>query len=556
MMRSPFDSKLIIRSLTAAFLLFWFYMLGARVLVPTDEGRYAEMAREMLATGDWITLRLNGIKYFEKPPLQNWMNALTFAVFGLGEWQARLWTGLTALLGIVSVGFTAAKLYDRRTGWIAALMLATGFYWAGMGHVNSLDMGISGFFAVSLCALILGQRDGVAASEQRNYMLLCWAAMALATLSKGLIGIVLPGAVLTLYTIITRDWRMWLRLHLGKGILLFLAITAPWFILIALRNPEHPHFFFIHEHFDRFTSGVHKRGGPWYYFIPLMVLGILPWLGYLFSSVAAGWKKETSRFQPLLMAWIWAIFFFVFFSVSGSKLPGYIVPIFPALALIGARQAAQGGEVWQKMSLVTAGLLGVALIAGVQWKLPSLIAGKPDYEVPLYQGYAVWLQSAGVLFLMGAIGGWILLKRQQKDWSLLALGLSGFIAGQVAFLGHNDFGKYIAGTAHLPAMREVLKTPGSQFYGVGRYEQAMPFYLERTMTLVEFPDEMQFGLSIEPQLWIPELEEFVRRWQAHVQNKEAAVAVVRRDIYDEFQKRGLPMRVIGDDPKRMIISAQ
>ncbi|WP_374516782.1 glycosyltransferase family 39 protein [Undibacterium squillarum] len=556
MMRSPFDSKLIIRSLTAAFLLFWFYMLGARVLVPTDEGRYAEMAREMLATGDWITLRLNGIKYFEKPPLQNWMNALTFAVFGLGEWQARLWTGLTALLGIVSVGFTAAKLYDRRTGWIAALMLATGFYWAGMGHVNSLDMGISGFFAVSLCALILGQRDGVAASEQRNYMLLCWAAMALATLSKGLIGIVLPGAVLTLYTIITRDWRMWLRLHLGKGILLFLAITAPWFILIALRNPEHPHFFFIHEHFDRFTSGVHKRGGPWYYFIPLMVLGILPWLGYLFSSVAAGWKKETSRFQPLLMAWIWAIFFFVFFSVSGSKLPGYIVPIFPALALIGARQAAQGGEVWQKMSLVTAGLLGVALIAGVQWKLPSLIAGKPDYEVPLYQGYAVWLQSAGVIFLAGAIGGWILLKRQQKDWSLLALGLSGFIAGQVAFLGHNDFGKYIAGTAHLPAMREVLKTPGSHFYGVGRYEQAMPFYLERTMTLVEFPDEMQFGLSIEPQLWIPELEEFVRRWQAHVQNNEAAVAVVRRDIYDEFQKRGLPMRVIGDDPKRMIISAQ
>jgi 4-amino-4-deoxy-L-arabinose transferase-like glycosyltransferase len=186
-------------------------------------------------------------------------------------------------------------------------------------------------------------------------------------------------------------------------------------------------------------------------------------------------------------------FFFVFFSVSGSKLPGYIVPIFPALALIGARQAAQGGEIWQKMSLATAGLLGVALIAGVQWKLPSLIAGKPDYEVPLYQGYAVWLQSAGVLFLMGAIGSWILLNRQQKDWSLLALGLSGFIAGQVAFLGHNDFGKYIAGTAHLPAMREVLKTPGSHFYGVGRYEQAMPFYLERTMTLVEFPDEMQFG---------------------------------------------------------------
>ena len=556
MKRSPFESTTLVRTLTAAFLLLWFYMLGARVLVPTDEGRYAEMAREMLATGDWITLRLNGIKYFEKPPLQNWMNALTFALFGLGEWQARLWTGLTALLGIVSVGFTAAKLYDRRTGWIAALMLGSGFYWAGMGHVNSLDMGISGFFAVTLCALILGQRDGVSEKEQRNYMLLCWAAMALATLSKGLIGIVLPGAVLTLYTLLARDLRMWTKLHFGKGLLLFFAITAPWFILIAMRNPEHPHFFFIHEHFDRFTSGVHKRGGPWYYFIPLMVLGILPWLGYLFSSVGAGWKKEASRFQPLLMAWIWAVFFFVFFSVSGSKLPGYIVPIFPALALIGARQAAQGAEVWQKISLATSAILGIALIAGVQWKLPSLLAGKPEYEIPLYQGYAVWLQIAGVLFLLAAVAGWVFLQKQMKDWSLLALGLTGFIAGQIAFLGHNEFGKYIAGTAHLPAMREVLKTPGSHFYGVGRYEQAMPFYLERTMTLVEFPDEMQFGLSIEPQLWIPQREEFVHRWLAHVQNKEAAVAVVRRDIYDDFRARGIPMRVIGDDPKRIVISAQ
>ncbi|MBR7782047.1 glycosyltransferase family 39 protein [Undibacterium luofuense] len=556
MKRSPFESTTLVRTLTAAFLLFWFYMLGARVLVPTDEGRYAEMAREMLATGDWITLRLNGIKYFEKPPLQNWMNALTFALFGLGEWQARLWTGLTALLGIVSVGFTAAKLYDRRTGWIAALMLGSGFYWAGMGHVNSLDMGISGFFAVALCALILGQRDGVSEKEQRNYMLLCWAAMALATLSKGLIGIVLPGAVLTLYTLLARDLRMWTKLHFGKGLLLFFAITAPWFILIAMRNPEHPHFFFIHEHFDRFTSGVHKRGGPWYYFIPLMVLGILPWLGYLFSSVGAGWKKEASRFQPLLMAWIWAVFFFVFFSVSGSKLPGYIVPIFPALALIGARQAAQGGEVWQKISLATSAILGIALTAGVQWKLPSLLAGKPEYEIPLYQGYAVWLQIAGVLFLLAAVAGWVFLQKQMKDWSLLALGLTGFIAGQIAFLGHNEFGKYIAGTAHLPAMREVLKTPGSHFYGVGRYEQAMPFYVERTMTLVEFPDEMQFGLSIEPQLWIPQREDFVHRWLAHVQNKEAAVAVVRRDIYDDFRARGIPMRVIGDDPKRIVISAQ
>lgn len=298
-------------------------MLGARTLVPTDEGRYAEMAREMLASGDWITLRLNGIKYFEKPPLQNWMNALTFAVFGLGNWQARLWTGLCGLIGIASIVFTGTRIFSRRTGIMAGLVLGSSFYWAGMGHVNSLDMGLSGMMTISMCGLLLGQRNDASEHEQRNFMLLCWAGMALATLSKGLIGFVLPGAVLVIYTLLMRDWKLWTRLHFWKGLALFLIITAPWFILIALRNPEHPHFFFIHEHFDRFTSGVHKRGGAWYYFFPFLLLGIVPWLGLLLQGLWAGVSEKSQGFQPLKLLLIWSVFFFFFFSISGSKLPVY-----------------------------------------------------------------------------------------------------------------------------------------------------------------------------------------------------------------------------------------
>ena len=263
-MRELYKSKAFVWTLLILFLLVWFWMLGARVLVPTDEGRYAEMAREMVATQDWITTRLNGIKYFEKPPLQTWMNAITFELFGLGEWQARLWTGLCGLLGIGLAGYTGTRVFNGRVGYYAALVLASSFFWAGMGHINTLDMGLSGMMTIALCALLMAQRDGASRESQRNWMLLCWAGMALAVLSKGLIGIVLPGAVLVLYTVFARDWAIWKRLHLVKGLILFFAICTPWFVAVSLRNPEFPQFFFIHEHFQRFTSKIHSRTGPWY----------------------------------------------------------------------------------------------------------------------------------------------------------------------------------------------------------------------------------------------------------------------------------------------------
>ncbi|NDI84311.1 glycosyltransferase family 39 protein [Undibacterium crateris] len=553
--KSPLESPRTLWALAIGFLIIWFYMLGARTLVPTDEGRYAEMGREMLASGDWITLRLNGIKYFEKPPLQNWMNAISFALFGLGDWQARLWTGLCGLIGVAAVWLTGKRVYSPRVGVIAALVLGSSFYWAGMGHVNSLDMGLSGMMALTMCGLLLGQRDGVSATEQRNAMLICWAGMALATMSKGLIGFVLPGTVLILYTLITRDWRLWTRLHFGKGLLLFFAITAPWFILIALKNPEHPHFFFIHEHFDRFTSGVHKRGGAWHYFFPLLALGIIPWLGALIQGLLSGMKKAPTRFQPSLMLLIWAVFFFFFFSISGSKLPGYILPIFPALAILIAVQLEQSGSRSLQLAAILMVLLGLAGLLGVG-KAIDISKDKPAIEQALSAAYANWLYVVAALALLGGAVSWLLARKpgNGKDWAIIVLATSGYLLGQIAFLGHEPWGRYIAGSAHIPAIQKELVSTTTPIYAVGRYEQALPFYLQRTVILVEFPDEMQFGLQQQPELWIPKREDFVAKWQAHQQAGEPAVAIMRDDVYDDLKKAGVAMRVIAQDPKRIIVA--
>lgn len=550
-MRELHRSRRFILTLLMLFLLVWFAMLGARTLVPTDEGRYAEMAREMVATQDWITTRLNGIKYFEKPPLQTWMNAITFELFGLGEWQARLWTGLCGLFGIGLTAYTGRRVFNQRVGFYAPLVLASSLFWAAMGHVNTLDMGLAAMMTLSLCALLLAQRENAGRAEQRNGMLLCWAGMALAVLSKGLIGIVLPGAALVLYTLFSRDRMIWKRLHLVKGLILFLLITTPWFLLVSLKNPEFPQFFFIHEHFQRFTTRIHSRAGPWYYFIPILLSGILPWLGALPPSLLGGLRDEWNRggFQPRRMLLVWSVFIFVFFSMSGSKLPSYILPIFPALALLIADYLERASC---KAIVLSASIVAV-LCAVAMVFIPHVPALARDaYSLPLVMAHVPWIYAATIVAFVGAVLA-IRCARSRKDLAMVWLAAGAFLGGQLLMLGHDPQGRYSAGVDHVPALRAEL-TPETPLYLVGRYEQALPFYLDRTMTLVGHADEMAFGLRQEPWLWLPTVDAFVARWTADHTAGRKDLAIMAPAIYDELQRRGVPMRLIGQDPRRVIVA--
>lgn len=526
------------------FCLVWFYTLGARTLVPTDEGRYAEIAREMAITGDPITPRLNGIKYFGKPPLQAWMNALTFRVFGLGEWQARLWTGLCGMAGILMVFLAGRRVYNARTGFTAALVLGSSFFWAGAAHVNSYDMGVSAMLALALCAMLIAQRADAAPRAQRNWMLVCWAGMALAVMSKGLVGIVLPGAVLVVYTVATRDWRIWKRLHIVPGVTVFLAIAAPWFVLVSLRNPEFPAFFFIREHVQRFTSDVHQRGQPWHYFLPWLIGGITPWFGVLAQSLRHGLREPSAGFNPSRLLAVWAIFIFVFFSLSHAKLPAYILPIFPALALLIAYYLENASH---KAMIGAAGSLAFvgAIVLVVDYGAPSLMRH--------LGGYVSWVAGAAVLLVAGgSAAAW--LARRARAWALIVLAAAGFFAGQLLMLGHEPFGREKAGIGHLPALRAEI-TPRTPIYGVELYEYALPFYLGRTLIMVhKAEDGMELGLQKEPYLWMPTLDGFMRSWAADRARSKNAVAFMRPEMYAYLQKRGLPMRVIGRDPRRVIVT--
>ena len=535
------------------FLVLWFHALGARTLMPTDEARYAEIAREMAASGDFVTSRLNGIKYYGKPPLQAWMTALSFRAFGIGEWQARLWTGLCGLFGIALVVVAGAAVFNRRTGFIAGLVLASMFYWNAGGHIASCDMGLAAMMTLALCALLLAQRPAASPAARRNWMLVCWAGMALAVMTKGLVGIVLPGLVLVAYTLLAGDRAIWTRLHLRAGLALFLLIAVPWFVVASIRNPEFPYFFFIREHVLRYATNVHAREKAWYYFVPLLLAGVLPWLAALPGALRLGLRERGTGFRPHMLLLVWTGVIFVFFSLSRAKLPAYILPLFPALALLiachldraGARAIRGVAALFAAACLLTALLVLLVLLVG---------RGGDAQEMALYQVYARWIWAAA---LVGGVASVLAMRRARVDafGAIAALAAGAFLAGYLALVGHEPLGREKAGVAHLAVLRAELDAR-TDFYSVGMYEYALPFYLQRKMTLVAYAaDGMVLGLKQEPWLWVPDIEQFIARWQAAPAQGRKAVAVVTGGAYATLQERGVPMRVLARDRRRIVIAS-
>src|SRR5258708_16456256 len=244
------------------------------------------MAGEMLDANDGVTPRLKGIKSRKKPPLQCWATAGAFAVLGVDEWTARLWPAYTGFLGIALLAFAGFRLAPR-SPWLPTALMAAGCWGFFLGgQFLTLDMGLTFFLTVAMLGFLLSRRAGIALSAERGWMILGWAGMACAVLSKGIVGIVIPALALLVYVAIERDLSPLKRLHWVPGIAAFAAIAMPWFVLAQHRNPEFFHFFFIHEHFERYLLPDHHRPGPRWYFVPVLLVGLLPWAPIIPAALA------------------------------------------------------------------------------------------------------------------------------------------------------------------------------------------------------------------------------------------------------------------------------
>ncbi len=527
-----------------ALIAVWFGTLDYRRLVRPDEGRYAEIPREMVASGDWLTPRLNAIKYFEKPALQYWATATSYEAFGQHAWTARLWPALTGFFGVLLVWLTGRRLWGPQAGALSAAILASSLLYLVMSQVITLDMGLSFFLQLAWTGFFFAQQGD--ARSARRWMWVAWAALALAVLSKGLVALVLTGATLFWYAVLNRDWSPWRRLSPLSGLLLFFVLVTPWFVAVSLANPEFAHFFFIHEHFERFLTAVHRRNQPGWYFFVIYALGALPWTFMLLHAMLKSWQREASTaFQAQRFLLLWIVITFGFFSVSSSKLPSYILPIFPALALLGGKWLADLPR--RALLLHLGALLLIALPAA--WYAPRLVNGVDhEYTYEMLSGYAHWLTAAALCWLLTLAVATAFVWNKRNLPALIVLASGSMLAGTAVLLGHDNLAPYYS-ASDIAAKTRPLLTPGVPFYSVRGYEQTLPFYIKRTVTLVEYTDELAFGLEQEPDQWIPTVAAFRPRWE---QDKDA-FAIMPLKVLPAMQAEGLPMQEVARDKRNVII---
>ena len=544
-------------ALLLVFTLVWFSNLDYRRLVHPDEGRYAEIAREMAATGDWVTPRLDGIKYFEKPALQYWLTAAGYEAFGVHHWTARLWPALAGYIGVLFIGYVGFRLGGPTFGLYSAAALGGSLWYALNAHVLTLDAGLTLWMSVGLGSLFIAQRTEATALARRSWMLAAWGALALATLSKGLIGIVLPGAVLVVYTLITRDWALWRRLHLISGSIVFFALAAPWFIAVSVRNPEFFDFFFIHEHFTRYLTGEHHREGAWWYFVPIFVVGILPWLTVFLWTAKRMWadaRSEANGFNWQRFALVWAAVIFVFFSVSGSKLPSYILPIFPALALlIGWQLTRLSDRTLARLTLPLVVAMGVVTLAVLFVYVPiaAHFAGTRQPLGPLL-AYAPWIKAGCAVAFLGGVVSWWWIRAGKRTAAVLAVALTSLAGAQLVLTGHDELAE---SRSTAPILSRIAATHGPlrrdvPFYTIRTYDQTLPYYLGRTVVPVDYRDELATGLKSEPEKAIAAVDEWRQRWEANDQ----AYAIMQPEEYDELKRKGVTMVELGRDPRHVVVS--
>ncbi len=528
----------------------WFVsMLGLRPLSNPDEGRYAEIPREMAASGDFVTPRLDGVKYFEKPPLLFWLSAVTFRVAGVSEFTARLWNALFAVGGVLATYAAARVLYDRLAGWCAAIVLATSLLYHGLSQVVLLDMGAAVTMACALFAFLSGVRRAPGRARRLLFMAF-YVAMALATLAKGLIGIALPGAVVFLWAWLLNRWRTLWPFYPVSGVILFLVIAAPWHVLAARDNGDFLHFYFIHEHLLRFTTRIHNRVEPWWFFLVVLAAGMMPWAGFAFQAMrrvfATRWANRHAHADEWFLV-IWVVFVVVFFSISQSKLVPYILPVWPPLAVLTGRFL---GLAWRQGSArdLRAGAILYALLA---LSGAAVLACAVVPRIASGESWWVW-RSWLVTALVGGGGAtlWCLWRDRPRGVLLaMAAGTAVLLAAFNPLAGQLDK----RSTKQLADVLKPMLGPDDRIYCVGFYPQDLPVYLGRLLDVVDYEGELAYGIRAESDLGGRRFlrdDAFAGQWE----KPGRAYAIVPRSNYARsLAKSGLAHQIVAQTSDFLVL---
>lgn len=494
--------------------------LGSYGLLDPDEGRYASIAQQMLLHGDFVTPAQNGFKFFDKPPLLHWTIAASYRLFGISEWAARLVPALAALAGIGGAVGLGRRMFGVQAGCLAGVILSTSLLWAILARFVITDMLFSSLVFIALALWWLGYSETEATPHGqrriRGYFLAFWVALAAAVLAKGPVALVLTGGTIWCYALMLRrrpspdlKWRSGFSV---PGILLFLAIAAPWFVLVAARNPEFNAYFWGDQHIGRFlghtTGNDHRQ--PAIYYLLLMPVVFFPWSFLAPVALVAAWRQRQQRGwdarNPRQRATLFLVcamgFITLFFSAASGKILTYILPIVPFGALALAQEfevMLARGETWSRA--LGSGVAALCVLLAALGLAVLQLAPRKLEQVAVNPALAVF---AGTLLL-----AWAVVVAVSSWRYRLAGTIAGTAGGFIAV-----FCTMVAVTAHIAprystaSLLNVIRpalTPQSRIITLGVI-QSVAFYAGRRVQVIGSNDELSLGVRelspTERQRWV------------------------------------------------------
>jgi 4-amino-4-deoxy-L-arabinose transferase-like glycosyltransferase len=451
--------------------------LGGAALFEPDEGRNAERAREILVLDNWVIPHENFLPALDKPMFFYWLIALSFKLFGIAEWPARLPSALAALGCLFVVYRFVRERYGLWEALWSALILATSLEFFVYSRLVILDTTLTFFTTVAFFAFYSAVETDNATTRRRHCLLL-YLALACATLLKGLTGILLPGMVAFCYLALTKRWRFVGRVDLLLGAVLYLAIVLPFYLWAEARHPGYLEYYFWEEHFLRFFTPRFQRDEPWYFFFVILASGFFPWT-FLLPQVARHCWKNYSDDKNLYLA-LWIVLPFVFFSLSRSKLPHYLLPIFPPLSIVTAivfakRIRESSGLPWFLIVPCIALLLPILyFIAGSIWQI---LLPLPVQATVLRSGADLWIFGAGIAIVTAILA---LAARTPPDAQRPRFVYLSYCAGLTLFLLFTTrifATESLVRSAHQLAQDAAPFAEERQLVFYDSYLTGMPFYL-------------------------------------------------------------------------------
>jgi 4-amino-4-deoxy-L-arabinose transferase-like glycosyltransferase len=464
-------------------LVVSFSSLGSAALFEPDEGRNAEKAREILLLNDWVTPHQNFFPTLDKPIAYYWLIASSFKLFGISEWSARL-PSVLAALGCIFLVYRFARLqWGLWEALWSSLVLVTSVEFFVLSRIVILDMTLTFFITLALFSFYLAiQKDDPRSA--RLYCLLMYAAMGAGTLVKGPIALVVPGMVIFCYLLLTRKWFLLRKMNILLGPLIYLAVVAPWYLWAEARNPGYLRYFLWEEHFVRYLTPQFSRTESWYYFFMVAGVGFIPWTFVIPFTARNLWKQNLNAANLLLVLWI--VLPFVFFSASKSKLPHYILPIYPALALLTGRSLAVDldnlsarRQIFYIPWIIILGFISY-LILGAGW--PDLLP-RQLRAAAIQKFYAIGMYGMTMFLVFGV---WLagnlrtLWKDQAAGYICTAIGLALFWVATGQIMAATSFHRE---SKSLSAAAAPLIAPEDRIVFYNSYMEGVPFYLRNNRPL-------------------------------------------------------------------------